>query len=88
MRSTKLTATLLDLFKAGVAASILLTAGEACFAQAVVNLTAKASTALMPDGQAVPMWGYSCTPAAVATVPAALRRGFFFLPLPFYHRSN
>lgn len=71
MRSTKLTATLLDLFKAGVAASILLTAGEACFAQAVVNLTAKASTAMMPDGQAVPMWGYSCTPAAVATVPAA-----------------
>ncbi|MDN7904559.1 Ig-like domain-containing protein [Burkholderia diffusa] len=71
MRSTKLTATLLDLFKAGVAASMLLTAGEACFAQAVVNLTAKASTALMPDGQSVPMWGYSCTPAAVATVPAA-----------------
>lgn len=70
MRSTKLTATFLDLFKAGVAASILLTAGEACFAQAVVNLTAKASTALMPDGQSVPMWGYSCTPAGVAAAPA------------------
>ncbi|WGS40885.1 Ig-like domain-containing protein [Burkholderia sp. JSH-S8] len=71
MRSTKLTATLLDLFKAGVAASMLLTAGEACFAQSVVNLTAKAATTLMPDGQSVPMWGYTCTPAAVATVPAA-----------------
>ncbi|MBN3787812.1 Ig-like domain-containing protein [Burkholderia sp. Ac-20353] len=70
MRSTKLTATLLDLFKAGVAASMLLTAGEACFAQTaapqppVVNLTAKASTALLPDGQSVPMWGYTCTQAA------------------------
>ncbi|WP_176728759.1 choice-of-anchor Q domain-containing protein [Burkholderia ubonensis] len=71
MRSTKLTATLFGLFKAGVAASMLLTAGEACFAQAVVNLTAKASTALMPDGQSVPMWGYTCTAAANATVPAA-----------------
>ncbi|TKC89474.1 hypothetical protein FAZ69_11115 [Trinickia terrae] len=71
MRSTKLTATFLGLFKAGVAASMLLTAGEACFAQAVVNLTAKASTAMLPDGQSVPMWGYTCTPAAVATVPAA-----------------
>ncbi|MGU7780090.1 choice-of-anchor Q domain-containing protein [Burkholderia sp. PU8-34] len=71
MRSTKLTATLFGLFKAGVAASMLLTAGEACFAQAVVNLTAKASTALLPDGQSVPMWGYTCTPPTVAKVAAA-----------------
>ncbi|KVM97470.1 choice-of-anchor Q domain-containing protein [Burkholderia diffusa] len=71
MRTTKLTMTLLRLFKAGVAASMLLAAGEACFAQSVVNLTAKASVAVLPDGQSVPMWGYSCTPAAVAATPTA-----------------
>ncbi|MFM0228918.1 choice-of-anchor Q domain-containing protein [Paraburkholderia sediminicola] len=65
MRSTQFKATLFDVFKAGVAASILLTASGVSFAQ-VVNLTAKAATATLPDGQAVPMWGYTCTPAAVA----------------------
>ncbi|WP_165614436.1 choice-of-anchor Q domain-containing protein [Paraburkholderia ginsengiterrae] len=70
MRSTQFKATLFDLFKAGVAASILLTASSVCLAQ-VVNLTAKAGTATLPDGQAVPMWGYSCSAAAVAPATCA-----------------
>ncbi|MGF6758170.1 choice-of-anchor Q domain-containing protein [Paraburkholderia sp. GAS42] len=70
MRSTKFRATLFDLLKAGVAASILLTASGASFAQ-VVNLTAKASTAVLPDGQSVPMWGYTCSAAAVAPATCA-----------------
>jgi hypothetical protein len=32
----------------------------AAFGQQQVNLTAEPSTATMPDGTAVPMWGYSC----------------------------
>ncbi|CAB3732704.1 hypothetical protein LMG24238_05873 [Paraburkholderia sediminicola] len=70
MRSTQFKATLFDVFKAGVTASILLTASSISFAQ-VVNLTAKATTATLPDGQAVPMWGYTCTPAAVAPATCA-----------------
>ncbi|MGF6601859.1 hypothetical protein P3T23_006610 [Paraburkholderia sp. GAS448] len=70
MRSNKFRATLFDLLKAGVAASILLTASGVSFAQ-VVNLTAKASTATLPDGQAVPMWGYGCSAAAVAPATCA-----------------
>ena len=70
MRSTQFKATLFDVFKAGVTASILLTASSISCAQ-VVNLTAKATTATLPDGQAVPMWGYTCTPAAVAPATCA-----------------
>ncbi|WP_341316742.1 choice-of-anchor Q domain-containing protein [Paraburkholderia sp. IMGN_8] len=70
MRSTQFKATLFDVFKAGVTACILLTASSVSFAQ-VVNLTAKATTAALPDGQAVPMWGYTCTPAAVAPATCA-----------------
>ncbi|MGF7001621.1 hypothetical protein, partial [Paraburkholderia sp. GAS32] len=70
MRSTQFKATLFAVLKAGVTASILLTASSISFAQ-VVNLTAKATTATLPDGQAVPMWGYTCTPAAVAPATCA-----------------
>ncbi|RDK02899.1 choice-of-anchor Q domain-containing protein [Paraburkholderia lacunae] len=70
MRSIQFKATLFDVFKAGVTACVLLTASGVSFAQ-VVNLTAKATTAALPDGQAVPMWGYSCTPAAVAPATCA-----------------
>ncbi|NPT60323.1 hypothetical protein GNZ13_38650 [Paraburkholderia sp. 5N] len=44
-----------------------MTASGVSFAQ-VVNLTAKATIATLPDGQSVPMWGYSCS--AAATLPA------------------
>jgi hypothetical protein len=39
--------------------ALLLAAGTAC-AQSVVNLTALRQTALMPDGNVVPMWGWLC----------------------------
>ena len=38
---------------------LLVTAGLAS-AQQQVNLTAAPGTATLPDGQQVPMWGYSC----------------------------
>jgi FtsP/CotA-like multicopper oxidase with cupredoxin domain len=65
MRST----TLNSILKAGilVVAGLLLTAG-ASFAQSV-SLTAAPATATLPDGTAVPMWGYSCS-AVVAPVTA------------------
>jgi uncharacterized repeat protein (TIGR01451 family) len=48
------------LLKSVLAASVLLLGGETAMAQQQVNLTAAASNAAMPDGTAVPMWGYSC----------------------------
>ncbi|HTC64670.1 MAG TPA: Ig-like domain-containing protein [Candidatus Saccharimonadales bacterium] len=42
-------------------AGLLLTS-SASFAQQQVNLTAAPTTATLPDGSTVPMWGYSCTP--------------------------
>ena len=45
--------------KTGLAASVLLLACSAAFAD-TANLTAGPSTATLPDGQAVPMWGYTC----------------------------
>ena len=56
MRSTILNSIL---NKSGLAASALLLSGAA-LAQQAVNLTAAPSTAVLPDGSAVPMWGYSC----------------------------
>ena len=50
-------------------AALLLTAG-ASFAQSV-NLTAAPTTATLPDGQVVPMWGYTCTGAPVTATCAA-----------------
>src|SRR6184192_1042561 len=49
-------------------ATALLLAGTAALAQQQVNLTAGPATATLPDGSAVPMWGYSCgAPVAGAT---------------------
>src|SRR4051794_26013323 len=60
------------LVKAALVTSALLLGSGAAFAQQQVNLTVGPATATLPDGQAVPMWGYGCG-AAVATnaVPAA-----------------
>ena len=58
------------LIQSVLAASVLLLASGASFAQ-TVNLTAGASTTTLPDGQVVPMWGYNCSAAAVA--PATCR---------------
>src|SRR6266478_2894462 len=48
------------LITSGLAASVLLLASGASFAQQQVNLTAGPATATLPDGSSVPMWGYSC----------------------------
>jgi hypothetical protein len=48
-------------------AGILSLAAVAAFGQQQVSLTAAATTNTMPDGTAVPMWGYTCTTVTVAT---------------------
>jgi FtsP/CotA-like multicopper oxidase with cupredoxin domain len=63
MRSNTFSATLI---KTALAASALLLGSGAAHAQQQINLSAGPVTATLPDGQAVPMWGYSCG-AAVAT---------------------
>ena len=67
MRSDPFNATLFGLVrKAGLVASILVAASGMSFAQSV-NLTAASANATLPDGQIVPMWGYSC---GAITAPA------------------
>src|ERR1700730_15423534 len=46
------------MIKAALAASVLLCASGAALGQ--VSLTAAPATATLPDGSAVPMWGYTC----------------------------
>src|SRR5258706_1847920 len=51
------------LLKSGLVASVLLAASAALHAQAVVDLTATGGATYgttLPDGQFVPMWGYTC----------------------------
>jgi hypothetical protein len=48
------------LIKAGFALSLVLLSSGAATAQSTVALTAGPTTATLPDGQAVPMWGYGC----------------------------
>jgi hypothetical protein len=57
MRSTTLKSILKTAMFA--VAGLILTA-SASFAQQQINLTAGPTTATLPDGTAVPMWGYSC----------------------------
>src|SRR6266404_3780274 len=57
------------LITSGLAASVLLLASGASFAQQQINLAAGPATATLPDGSAVSMWGYSCG-AIVITNPA------------------
>jgi hypothetical protein len=52
--------------KAAVLSSFLLVAAVTGFAQ-VVNLTAGPTTAAMPDGTVVPMWGYTCGAAVTGS---------------------
>ncbi len=46
---------------------ILPFAAVVAFGQQTVNLTAGPATATLPDGSAVPMWGYSCGTAVVGS---------------------
>ena len=54
------------LIKSGLAATVLLLASGASVAQQQINLTAGPATAPLPDGSAVPMWGYSCDATQVS----------------------
>jgi hypothetical protein len=56
------------LVKFGLAASLLLTTGNAAWGQASVQLTASPQTTSLPDGQSVPMWGYTCGDALATPV--------------------
>src|SRR2546427_85968 len=56
-----------SLINPGLAASVFLLASGASFAQQQVNLTAGPATAPLPDGSAVPMWGYSCRAAVTGS---------------------
>ena len=49
----------LNLVRSGLVAAALL-ASSAVWGQQQINLTAKSTTATLPDGGTVPMWGYSC----------------------------
>jgi hypothetical protein len=46
---------------------LLLVGAVVTFGQQQVNLTAGPATAILPDGTAVPMWGYSCGAAATGS---------------------
>jgi hypothetical protein len=46
------------------AASVFLLGAAAAFGQTQVNLTAAPTSVTLPDGSAVPMWGYSCGTAS------------------------
>src|SRR5882757_5644011 len=50
--------------KAVLAVTILLLGASATFAQ-TVGLTAAPANALLPDGQQVPMWGYTCDAGSI-----------------------
>jgi hypothetical protein len=58
------------LITSGLAASALLLGSGTAVAQSV-TLKAAATTTTMPDGSIVPMWGYSCSAAAVAPATCA-----------------
>ena len=64
----------------GLTAAVFLLASGAVLAQQQINLTAAPTSAALPDGSSVPMWGYSCgtvvdgsTATCAAANPAASR---------------
>ena len=57
-----------SLIRSGLAATVLLVAAGAAFAQqTTLGLTAAPTQAVLPDGQSVPMWGYTCGAVTVGT---------------------
>src|SRR5438270_458048 len=52
---------------AGLAATALLLASGVAFGQQTVNLSVGPATATLPDGTAVPMWGYTCGTAVTGS---------------------
>ena len=68
MRANNLTKTVKT---AVLGTTVLLLLAVVSFAQ-TINLTAAPASALLPDGQSVPMWGYSCNDAGTGATCAAL----------------
>src|SRR5215469_1994882 len=56
--------------KAVHGATVLLLGVGTAYAQQQVNLAAGPAPAFLPDGSAVPMWGYSCLPLTSGTSSA------------------
>ena len=56
-----------SLIRSGLAAAVLLGAATASYAQTTVGLTAAPTQAVLPDGQSVPMWGYTCGAVTAGT---------------------
>src|SRR3989440_4771058 len=56
-----------SLIRSGLAAAVLLGAATASYAQTTVGLTAAPTQAVLPDGQSVPMWGYTCGTVTAGT---------------------
>ncbi len=57
--------------KSGAIACLLALCGGAALAQGSVTLVAGTSNTTLPDGQTVPMWGYTCGDALAAPASAA-----------------
>jgi hypothetical protein len=66
MRANSSTASLI---KSALATTVLLLGASVSFAQ-TVNLTAGPAQAVLPDGQSVPMWGYTCGAAVTGATPS------------------
>src|SRR6266480_3760226 len=60
-----------SLIRSGLAAAVLLGAATASYAQTTVGLTAAPTQAVLPDGQSVPMWGYTCGTVSPVTSTCA-----------------
>jgi len=59
-----------SLVTSAIAAFALILSGGAALADSVVSLTAAPTSTALPDGQVVPMWGYTCGAAAASGVAA------------------
>src|SRR3989441_2948946 len=68
----------------GFVASLVLLTGGMAMAQSAVTLTAGPTSATLPDGQMVPMWGYSCgatpTNATCTAMSGAAQTGATWQP--------
>src|ERR1700676_509776 len=61
-----------SLLSSGITASVLLLVSGVVLGQQV-NLTAKSTTTLLPDGSSVPMWGLFCKGAGTGASCAVLK---------------
>mgnify|MGYP001455829647 CR=1 FL=1 len=60
-----------SLLKSVLAVSLGVLSSGAAMAQSSATLVAVPTTTTLPDGQSVPMWGYTCGDALVPAVPSS-----------------